>query len=105
MAMDSTTNVKLTIEIETNESVVSHSIVPDPNKPLLEILNDLQVLIDQSCGGNGTCGTCLYRVVAGFDQISERQDLESELATDRHLLKDERLACQSHVFGNIKISI
>jgi 2Fe-2S ferredoxin len=105
MGMDSTTNMKLTIEIETNGSVVSHSIVQDPNKPLLEILNDLHVSIDQSCGGNGTCGTCLYRVVAGFDHISEMQELESEIAADRRFLKDERLACQSYVFGDIKISI
>lgn len=103
--MDSTTNMKLTIEIETNESVVSHSIVRNPNKALLEILNDLHVLIDQSCGGNGTCGTCLYQVTEGLDQISGMQTIESEMAADRSFLKEERLACQSHVLGNIRIRI
>lgn len=105
MGMDSTTNIGLTIEIEVNESVVSHSIVRDPNKPLLEILNDLHVSIDQSCGGNGTCGTCLYQVVSGLDQVSKMQDLESEMASDRNFLKEERLACQSYILGNIRIRI
>lgn len=103
--MDSTSKMKLTIEIEMNESVVSHSIVGNPNKPLLEILNDLNVPIDQSCGGNGTCGTCLYRVKNGFELISEMQSIESEMAADRNFLKEERLACQSYVLGNIQIQI
>lgn len=84
---------------------LTRGIQADESKPLLEHLLEQNIDIDHSCGGNGTCGTCHYFVIAGEHNISPREELEEELAHDRGFLPEERLACQSYIKGNIKIQI
>ena len=74
-------------------------------KSLLDNLIDQGVEIDHSCGGNGTCGTCCVQVVNGHENLSERSDVEIEMANDRGLKTQERLCCQTNVFGKISIQI
>lgn len=64
---------------------------------LLEIALEARLPIEHSCGGFGTCGTCRVLIEAGADDLTEREEIESEMAADRKFTDDERLACQTNL--------
>ena len=72
---------------------------------LLEGLLDTGVDISHSCGGNASCGTCQIKVLFSSAVLKPRNELESEMATDRGFQEDERLACQLEVSCELKIKI
>lgn len=70
---------------------------------LLTIFNKNKVPLNQSCGGNATCGTCkvlvsckdTFGIHLGLDkELQQRSDIESEFCNERPLEQNERLACQ-----------
>ncbi|MFZ4403135.1 MAG: 2Fe-2S iron-sulfur cluster-binding protein [Pseudobdellovibrionaceae bacterium] len=63
------------------------------NQTVLEACLNANVQLDHSCGGYGTCGTCLIEVVQP-KVLPQRNDIETEMAQDRKFLENERLACQ-----------
>ncbi len=50
--------------------------------------------LNHTCGGNGTCGTCLIHVLKGLENLEPRNEIEAEMAADRGFTESERLACQ-----------
>ena len=72
---------------------------------LLDLLNSRDVFIEQSCSGSGTCTTCRVFVLAGHDALGPRTEVESERAQERCFDQNERLACQTEVFGSCEIKI
>ena len=72
---------------------------------ILGALIQAKVDINHSCGGFGTCGTCLVRVVAGGESLAPRGEIEAEMATDRNFCADERLACQINPCQGLSIEI
>lgn len=50
--------------------------------------------LDHTCGGNGTCGTCMVEVLKGLELLPPRNEVEQELAEARGLDSHERLCCQ-----------
>jgi ferredoxin len=72
-------------------------------KPLLQGLLDHKILIHHSCGGNGTCGTCLVKVLSKNQQI--RNSVEKLLADERDFTDQERLSCQLRPIAEMKIRI
>lgn len=75
-------------------------VVPDDiyvglshDKTLLESLLARKIGISHSCGGNGTCGTCLCEIESK-NELPAREELELEMSEDRGFKKNERLACQ-----------
>ena len=73
---------------------------------LLELLIKDKASINHTCGGYGTCGTCVV-TIDGAHILSERNNIEFEMATDRGFAENERLACQvlaSEVIEN-KLSV
>lgn len=61
--------------------------------------------IDHTCGGHGTCGTCLVEVVEGLENLGSRNEIEAEMAADRGFEKHERLACQSAIIEGLTIQL
>ncbi len=51
--------------------------------------------LDHSCGGFGTCGTCVVTVIEGLEKFPPRGELEQEIANDRQFVEEERLCCQN----------
>lgn len=72
---------------------------------LLDLLNSRDVFIEQSCGGSGTCTTCRVFVLAGDNAFGPRSETESERAQERSFDQNERLACQTEIFGSCEIKI
>lgn len=62
---------------------------------ILEAALDSGYELEHSCGGNGTCGTCLVIVEKGLEKMGHRDELEQEMANDRSFLPQERLCCQN----------
>ncbi len=62
---------------------------------LLEALNANKVSINQSCGGNGTCGTCRVEIVSGINAVEQSSSYEQEQSIELQLRACQRLACQT----------
>jgi len=61
--------------------------------------------IDNTCGGNGTCGTCLVEVVEGAELLNERTEQELEMGEDRKFAANERLSCQIHACEGLVVRV
>lgn len=104
--MDSTKKHKVEILFASiGPQPLTHGIYVGESQSLLESLVERKIDIDHSCGGNGTCGTCHYFVVEGTENLSQIEEVEQEMRTNRKFQDNERLACQSYVRGDIKIII
>ena len=83
------TNFEPCIYLEQDDIYVGLS----HEQTLLEALLNQKIPIAHSCGGNGTCGTCLCTIDSKYE-LPEKDDLEKEMSEDRGFHKNERLACQ-----------
>lgn len=82
---------------------INQTVECDSDLTLLEcsILNKIPHM--HECGGNGRCTTCRVRVMEGHGNLSRRSILEQETAQIRRWDPSIRLACQSHVKGDVSI--
>lgn len=64
---------------------------------LLAIFNANKVSINQSCGGNGTCGTCRVEILHNSDLIQPPSEYEREAIQELTLKSSERLSCQTEI--------
>lgn len=70
---------------------------------ILEIARTLNIGINNICGGTGTCGRCVIRVIKG--KVSPVTENEHKLLGAEKLSAGFRLACQTKIEGNCRISI
>ena len=66
----------------------------DSSPTVLELALKQGVALAHSCGGMGSCGTCLVRIESDLTLIPGRESPELEMAEDRGFAACERLACQ-----------
>lgn len=76
-----------------------------PGDNLLDTLNANKVGIPQSCGANGSCTTCRVFVLNGISSCSPRTEIELERAMERDFAPNERLSCQTFLYGDLEIEI
>ncbi len=93
------------IKIESQRNLPTHGVLAEEELTLLANLLKNNVEIDHSCGGFGTCGTCCIQVLEGSGHLSEINEIEAEMKSDRGMRENERLSCQAFVSGNIKIKV
>lgn len=74
---------------EDTDVLVSHE-----DHTVLDVAVRARISINHTCGGNGTCGTCLVEICESQEELSPRTDVEREMAEERNFEKKERLACQ-----------
>jgi len=86
--------------------LLNQEIVPvsHPDQSILEAALKAGVDLDHTCGGYGTCGTCLIEVEEGLEKFSERNEIEAEMAQDRGFGPHERLACQNSVHKDLVLT-
>ena len=59
--------------------------------------------VASSCHGDGICGKCRVRVIAGAENLSKIGSLE-QLVRDRlKVPKEFRISCQTQVLGDIEV--
>ena len=74
-------------------------------RPLLFLLQDEFIDWMHACGGKGRCTTCKAIIVDGAENLSLRTKAEENYSEKGELLKNERLACQVLVYGDIVIKV
>lgn len=95
------------------KSGISISILPDhlnvlvshKDQSLLDVAIRNKIPLNHTCGGHGTCTTCLVHVVEGLDKLNPRNEVEAEMAQDRHFEAHERLACQTEPVDGLVVRI
>jgi 2Fe-2S ferredoxin len=60
--------------------------------------------LGHSCGGNGYCTTCRVFIESPSQLAPERNEIESEIASERCFLENERLACQLVAYNGLIVS-
>ncbi len=70
---------------------------------LLEAARQAGVGLNAVCGGGGSCGTCVVRVVEG--EVSPANQSEEEFLGPIELTEGFRLACQVAVLGDVLIEV
>lgn len=82
-----------------------YASVDSENMSLLDVALRHKVRISHTCDGNATCGTCLVRVIEGEEFLNSRNEWEQEMAESRGYSENERLACQCHCTGPVKVQV
>ena len=85
----------IVFKIENGSDV---KVLAEPGTILLDIMKDHDIPIDAPCSGNGTCGKCRVRVIAGSVEMDKIHSLPDEDYEDQW-----RLACQSKVISDATI--
>ena len=85
----------IVFKIENGSDV---KVLAEPGTILLDIMKDHDISIDAPCSGNGTCGKCRVRVIAGSVEMNRIHSLPDEDYDDQW-----RLACQSKVISDATI--
>lgn len=87
--------------------LLNDEIVPvsHPGQSILEAALQADFDLDHTCGGHGTCGTCLVHVEEGLEKFTERNEIEAEMAQDRGFDSHERLACQNVACANLVLKV
>lgn len=75
-----------------------------PGSTILAAANQCRVSIGQSCSGEGICGWCKVKIVAGLDQMLPPSELERKLIEEKGFSHDERAACLAKVKGDVTVT-
>lgn len=70
---------------------------------LLDAAQAAGVGIVSLCGGHGTCGRCRVMVMQG--DVSPRSEADEHFFSDLELSSGQRLACRTHVLGDVKVYV
>ncbi len=92
-------NINLSIEPGSQVIRVSQS------ETILQNLLNAGVIIDHSCGGNGTCGTCRIKIENNLCQMSPPNEVEADLRSELPFDENERLACQNYPYEGLVIRL
>jgi len=78
------------------------TVESENGETLLQIGLDNGVPIENACGGNGFCTTCMCKVREGVENLSEKTDREESMG----MAKDEdRLTCQAKLEGDVTVEL
>jgi adenylate cyclase len=75
----------------------------DRGKNILRASIESGIPHTQVCGGHGRCSTCRVMIVEGLEHCSERSEKERVLAEKLCFDPSIRLACQTDVYGDVKL--
>lgn len=80
-----------------------HEVEAQPLDTLLQVSLRAGIPHAHACGGNARCSTCRILVQEGLDYCEPRNEKERELAERLHFTPEIRLACQTHVDGDVEV--
>ncbi len=73
------------------------------NSTILEATLAARINHTHACGGNGKCSTCRVSIMEGIQNCNPRNEAEQQIADKLNFPAEIRLACQTHINGNISI--
>ena len=96
-------DTKVSVKIEGD----SRKLVGHKGDTLLDLLQDNGVRIENECGGNCSCTTCLVTILAGEYNLSLKETPEEErLSTLEDRTEFSRLSCQTLILrGEVTLQI
>jgi adenylate cyclase len=95
--------MRCVVRFRTREPEVRTLAVP-AGTTLLEAARRAGLPIARGCGGEGLCGRCGLRVLAGGDALGA-PDAAEERAKQRNRVPPElRLACRAELRGSVEVS-
>lgn len=84
-------------------------------KTLLEASHELGVDIEAPCGAHKVCGKCKVKIETGFfekfgidsqmDHLSQLSEEEKKLLSEKEIRENYRLACATHIQGDILVFV
>ena len=96
--------------MENNKQKISFILFPEKEiviashgETILEAILRKKIEINHSCGGMGTCGTCLVYIDNRVGELNPRNIVEAEMAAERGFADKERLACQTCPIDNLQV--
>ena len=72
---------------------------------VLDVALRVEVPLDHSCGGNGSCGTCGVLVQSEMKGLSPMTKLEKVMSYNRGMKPNERLGCQLKAQDGLVVNI
>lgn len=72
---------------------------------VLEVAIAHEIPLNHSCGGMGSCTTCLVHVKEGLQALPPPEDVEREHAQMRGFAPNERLACQISALEGLVVEV
>ena len=75
------------------------------NTNLLSAARELGVDVNALCGGAGSCGKCVVKIVNGTDRINEPTLDEVEIIGSERLGEGYRLACCASILGDVVVLV
>jgi 2Fe-2S ferredoxin len=79
--------------------------VQDLTKTVLQHVQQQGIDWMQACGGKGRCTTCMFTIISGAEQLNPKTTAEIKYENLGALLRNERLACQALITGDITIAV
>jgi 2Fe-2S ferredoxin len=79
--------------------------IQDLSKTFLQHLHDIAMDWMHACGGKGRCTTCKVMVLKGSENLSSKTTAEINYVQDGALGKNERLACQVKIKGDVCVAV
>lgn len=77
----------------------------DNSQTVLNIIHEQGIDWMHACGAKGRCTTCKVIVLDGQEHFSEISEVEKKFLTLGRLKKNERLACQTRLMGNVAVKV
>ena len=69
----------------------------------MQSLHRNNIPVGSSCGGEGICSKCALNIISGLENLSEKSEPENQLSIKFGFSKDQRISCQTQVYGDVII--
>ena len=80
------------------------TVVVDDGKTLLDAALSAGLPVARACGGEGLCGRCGLKVLAGGTGLSAEATDEAEAKERNRVPGEWRLACRARVHGPLEVT-
>ena len=75
-----------------------------PGTSLFDAARAAGLPVGSSCRGDGVCGRCGLRPVAGGEHLSPTTELERRVCRDNRIDPELRLSCLARVLGPVEVT-
>lgn len=83
----------------------TRAIQAEPGATILQVLESSDARVRTGCAGNGACGLCRVRILAGRQNVSAATAVELEHLDASLVAGGVRLACQAVAHGDVELEI